>query len=280
MEVAAQLAPKLLDHLRFVLADSKYILHAANDWVGLEAEIRSHPIDVAVVDPCRGGGIHLRTIKVLLSRFPSLPIVLYTTLTPETLRVTVELLKYGIPQVVLHGFDDEPARLRGLLERQPARVIEERLLGKMSARLIRLPPPLAQAIGEMFRAPHQFRSVEDLTAHAGITRRSVDRYLAEVGLASAHTLLTAARVVRVYHYSRDPGYLMDDVRKKVAYGSARLLVRQVRAATGLTPSALRRTVKPEQFITEMAAHLHRAARSRTHDNVSRRQRRPRPHRGR
>ena len=90
-----------------------------------------------------------------------------------------------------------------------------------------------------------------------MTRRNLDRWLDRIGLASARMLILAARLIRAVHYMRDPGYLLDDITKKLGYGSARLFARQVRAATGLTPTMLRERGEPEQLIRELTAQLSR-----------------------
>lgn len=269
MEVVARLTASLLAQLRIVVGH-EHTLVAVDNWGELDTAIRGRPIDVAVVDPRLDGSVQSEEIQTLLVQYPSLPVVLYTSLTPETLRVTVELARYGLPQVVLRGFDDEPQRFRALLEGQPARAVETGVLRRLASQLGKAPLPLARAIGEMFLAPHTFQSVDDLAAAATLSRRSLDRYLKKAGFAPARMLLTGARVARVYHYLRDPGFRIDDVTRKLAYPSPRLLARQVRAATGRTPSALRKTVEPEQFITELAAMLRRQGGNRDNGKHDRR----------
>ena len=268
MEVVARLTAPLLAHLRLVLA-REHQLVVAEDWAALDRVIRSRPIDLAVVDPRADGMARSDEIQALLVRYRSLPLVLYMPLAPETLRITVELAKYGLPQVVLRGFDDEPNHFRALLDRQPARAVENALLSRIAKPLARVPPPLAKAIGEMFLRPHAFQSVDSLAVAAGLTRRSLDRSLGRAGLASARTLLTGARVARAYHYLRDSGYQIDDVTRKLSYASPRLLARQVRWATGLSPSTLRKTVEPEKFISELAGMLHRRREDRKNGNHAR-----------
>lgn len=256
MEVVARLTAPLLAHLQLVL-DRAHQLVVADDWTALDRLIRARPIDLAVIDPRADGTARTDEIHALLVAYRSLPIVLYMPLAPEALRITVELAKYGLPQVVLRGFDDEPHHFRALLDRQPARAIESALLGRIAEHLTHVPPGLAKAINDLFLMPHTFQNVDHLASAAGLTRRSLDRSLDRAGLASARTLVTGAKVARAYHYLRDPGYMIDDVTRKLAYPSPRLLARQVRWATGRSPSALRKHVEPEQFITELAARLRR-----------------------
>lgn len=254
MEVAARLPSPLLSHLRVAL-DDEHALTVADGWSDLIEVARTRPIDIVVADPRADGKIQIDEVRVLLGRYPTLPVVVYTSLTPESLKATVELAKHGVRHVVLRGFDDEPRRLRELIERLPAHRFSDIVLQGLAPNLERAPELLRRAIARLFEAPHAFQGVEDLAAAAGMTRRNLDRWLDRLGLASARMLLLGARLTRAMFYMRDPGYLLDDIIRKVGYASPRLFARQVRAATGLTPSMLRQHVEPEKFMEQLAARL-------------------------
>lgn len=254
MDVVARLSPPLLAHLRVVVGRD-HTLIPVDGWAELAEVVRTWPVDVAVIDPRadgKGGAVELQE---LLRRYPSLPAVLYTALTPESLKATVELAKGGVQHVVLRGFDDEPRRFRELLERQPAYALSDSIVERLALPLATVPMPLSRAIGQLFRAPHTFHGVRDLADAAGMTRRSVDRWLDRVGLAPARTVVLGARLARAYYYMRDPGYLLEDVTKKLGYASHRLFARQVREVMGLTPSELRQRVEPEDFVMRLTELL-------------------------
>ena len=254
MEVAARLSSPLLAHLRIALDDS-FVLTATAGWDDLFEAVRTKPVDVVVADPRADGSIQVEPLRTLLGRYPTLPVVLYASLTPESLKATVELAKYGVQHVVLRGFDDEPGRLRELLSRLAAYRLSESVVRGLTPYLADAPPLLARAIARLFESPHRFHSVEDLARAAGMTRRNLDRRLERCGLASARMLILGARLVRAFYYMRDPGFMLEDITKKLGYTSPRLFARQVRAATGLTPSTLRSSVIPEEFTVQLTAML-------------------------
>ena len=224
-------------------------------WSELAEAVRTRPIDAVVVDPRADGRIQLDEIRALVGRHPTLPIVVYSALTPEALKAAVELAKYGIHYVVLRGFDDEPRRFRDLIERLPAQRLTGIVLQGLSSRLAEGPPMLHRAVVRMFETPHAFQKVQDLAFAAGMTRRNLDRWLERLGLASARMLIFGARFTRALYYMRDPGYLLDDITQKLGYTNGRLFARQVRAATGLTPSMLRDHVEPEKLLEQLTAKL-------------------------
>jgi AraC-like DNA-binding protein len=258
VHLAARLSPPLLAHLRFVVARD-YEIIPTDSWDELLALVRAHAIDVAIVDPRADGTLAVTKVSEIFRCFPTLPVVVYTTLRPDTMRATVELAKRGLQHVVLYKFDDDPRRFRELLERQPAYAMSEVVLARLAEPLAELPPSLARAIVRLFEVPTLFADVEQLATEAGMTRRHVNRWLDRVGLASARTLIIAARLVRAYHYMRDPGYLLEDVVRKMGYSTHRMFIRQARELLGLTPTDVRERLQPDDFVDILADMLRNRA---------------------
>lgn len=247
VDFVVRLPPSLLAHLRFAVGRD-HTLIPVGSWDELCDVVRRRAVDAAVVDPRVDGTLRPVELQRVMTRYPTLPIVVYTTLAPDTIRATVELAKRGLQHVVLRGFDDEPRRFRDLLERQPAYAMSEAVLARLATPLSELPAPLARAIVRLFESPTSFGEVEDLAAAAGMTRRHVSRWLERVGLASPRTLVIAARMARAYHYMRDPGHLLEDVARKMGYGSQRLFIRQARELLGLTPTEIREQLDGEELV--------------------------------
>jgi AraC-like DNA-binding protein len=254
LDVAALLPSLLLAQLRIAIGRD-HLLHDAKDWVELEQIVRRTPVDVVVVDPSVGGAPSAMEIVALRTRHPSLAVLPYVMLSPESLRTVVELARHGVHQLVLHRFDDDAARLRELVLRQPGDQLTELVLERLTEALGRLPLPLGRAVRDLFRAPQQFQSALDLVATSGQPRRSLYRQLAAAGLASPRTLVQGARVLRAYVYLGDPGALVEDVATKLGYASARILVRHAREVADESPSALRRRLSPEQFVNVLVRLL-------------------------
>ncbi|MEJ7810790.1 MAG: AraC family transcriptional regulator [Gemmatimonadaceae bacterium] len=256
MDVLARLPPLLLAHLR-VVAGRDHSVTPVDDWGQLGECVRTHRVDIAVLDPRDGDTLRIAEVEALVMRYPSLPIVLYTTLTAAAVQATVELAGFGVRHVVLRGFDDEPRTFRGLLDRVPAYAMSDEVLAALSPKLVALPAALVRAIERLFRSPRAFHDVDDLAVAAGMTRRSLDRWLDRAALAPAKLLVVGARMLRAYHYMRDPGYRLEDVAAKLGYSTTRLFARQMRLATGLMPSAVRRNVGPTAFAAQLAERLGR-----------------------
>jgi AraC-like DNA-binding protein len=243
VNVVVRLPPLLLSHLRIVLGREHNVI-TVDRWDDLEDQVRGKPVDLLVADPRAEGTVRLEELRTLIRDFPSLG-------------ATVELAKLGVRHVVLRNFDDEPRRFRDLLERQPAYAMSDAVLASLARPLATVPAELARAIERLFRVPQQFKDVKDLADAAAMQRRSLDRWLERAGLASARMLVLGARLLRAYFYMQDPGRSLDEVVERLGYGSSRLFARQVRAATGLTPTALRHSVPPDEFVALLTARLGR-----------------------
>jgi AraC-like DNA-binding protein len=256
VNVVVRLPPLLLSHLRVVLGREHNVI-TVDRWDELETEVRRKPVELLVADPRAEGTVRLEELGNIIRAFPSLPVVIYTILSPETLGATVELAKLGVRHVVLRNFDDEPRRFRDLLERQPSYAMSDAVLASLARPLGTVPAELARAVERLFQAPQQFKDVNDLAKAAGMNRRALDRWLERAGIASARMLVLGARLLRAYFYMQDPGRSLDEVIERLGYGSSRLFARQVRAATGLTPTVLRHSILPDEFVALLTARLAR-----------------------
>ena len=251
MEVLARLPAPLAAQLNLALAGD-HSLTVVDDWSALLIAIREQPVDLIVLDPRTSGGIELGQARELLAMHPTLPVVVYTTLAADSMQATVMLAKLGVQHVVLRGFDDEPRRFRQMLSQLPAARLSHAVLQHVLPHLDDAPVLFVRAITRLFEAPQEFEGVDELAEASGMTRRSLDRWFERSGLTSARTMILVARLTRAKHYMGDPGFLLEDIARKLGYSSIRRFARQVRAATGMTPSTMRTAFTPEEFTLRMA----------------------------
>ncbi len=253
MDVVCFVPPHLVGHLHVVVGE-EHRLFIASDWDSLGELIRTEPVDIVVVDPRDGVLIRTAEVQLLLQQFPSLPLVIYTTLSPLVTQALVNLARVGLQTVVLRGFDDDASRFRGMLERLPEYELSDQLLALLREPLTGVPAAMRRVIGRCIQSPHEFQDVNDLARATGFTRRTFDRWMEMVGVSSK-SLVKIARAVRAYHLMRDPGYRLSDVARKVGYQETRLFARHVRQVTGMVPSALRRQLEPDEFIARLGERL-------------------------
>src|SRR2546426_861154 len=109
-------------------AAARFAVVHATTWDAVLSAIRSRPVELAVVDPLLTGMASDREIERLRVLFPSLPLILYTTLAPQTAAVMLALGQRGIRHVVFTRYDDHPAHLRHVLAQEEARSTSQQLL--------------------------------------------------------------------------------------------------------------------------------------------------------
>jgi AraC-like DNA-binding protein len=269
VDVAAFLPPQLLTHLRVVLGRG-HQLHPAEGWAELAQVLQEQVVDLVVADPAADGWVKVAELQQLIRQFPSVPVVVYTALSPATMKAVVQLAKVGVEHVVLNRFDDEPRRFRELLEGVPAHALADQMLRQLAEPLAGLPIQVSRAVEQLFRSPGRFRSTDDLAAAAGMNKRTLYRNLEPVGLVSPRLLVVAARLLRVYAHLRDPGRQIKEIADKIGYNSPWQLTQQMREVTGYTPRTVRRRVGAEEFIALLARRVYRPAAGRNAQAAGRR----------
>jgi AraC-like DNA-binding protein len=261
VDVVAYLPRQLLSHLTIVLGPQHSLVAVAR-WEELRAAVHQRVTDVLVVDPVVDGTPRTDAIIEIHRQFPSLPIVVYTSLSAASMRAIMLLGRVGIEHVVLNRFDDERRRFQELLERVPGQTLSDQMLRSLAPELGKLPVTMVRAIEQLFRSPGRFRNAQDLSAAAGTILRTLYRQLEMAGIHSPRLLVAAARLLRVYALLRDPGRQIKEVAVKVGYHSQYQLTQHMRALTGHTPRTVRAYIEPEQFVTLLVEGVRRPVQSK------------------
>jgi AraC-like DNA-binding protein len=238
-----------------VLGDT-HSLAAAADAAELHSMLRNGDADLLIVDPAVHGGLVAEAIEEIIARNVSLPVVVYTTLAPASMRHVMPLARLGVQHVVLNRFDDEPRRFLELIERVPAHPVAELMLRELAEPLRLMPVVLARAVEQLIRSPSRVRNTQDLATMAGMTLRTVYRHLTPVGLQPRH-LIVSARLLRAYIFLRGQGSRLKEVALKLGYADPGHLSEQLRDWAGVAPKDIRSEVSPAEFVRRIADHLRR-----------------------
>jgi AraC-like DNA-binding protein len=255
LHVVACLPRHLLAHLRIVVGDT-HSLAAATDPAELHSMLRVGDADLLIIDPAMRDGGQAEAIEDIIARHASLPVVVYTTLTPMSMRHVMRLARLGVQHVVLNRFDDEPRRFLDLIERVPAHPVAELMLRELAEPLRLMPVVLARAVEQLVRSPSRARTIPDFAAMAGMTSRTLYRHLTPMGLPPRQ-LLIGARLLRAYIFLRGPDSRLKEVAVKLGYAQPEQLSEQLRDWTGLAAKDIRRTLTPTEFVRRIADHLRR-----------------------
>jgi len=230
---------------------------SASSWVQAVTVIRTRPVELAVVDPTLGGEPRSMEIERLRQHFPSLPLVVYTTLAPETAGVLLDLGRAGIRRVLFHRFDDAPAALRRAIHAELEQGASQQLMQQLTGILPPLPESLRRALEATLHTPGDGPTVSVLAARAQLKRRTCERWFARLGLPSPKMVMLLARVLYAHRLLLDPGYTVEDVAVKLGYTRAKTLQMHFREVFGLTAGEVRLSLSSEEalrLVTER--HLH------------------------
>jgi AraC-like DNA-binding protein len=229
-------------------APARFALNHATTWDGAVATIRSRPVELAVVDPLLAGSASAKEIELLRHLFPSLPLILYTALTPQTAAVLLALGQRGIRHAVFARFDDHPTRLRQVLVAEEALSTSQQLLEQLAWALTPLPSELRWVLEELLRSPGEIQGVREMAARARVDRRTFERWFTRVGLPSPRHFLGAARVLHAHRLLQDPGFTIEDVAQRLGYAQTKTLQLHARTYLGLTVGEMRLTLDPAQAL--------------------------------
>jgi AraC-like DNA-binding protein len=222
---------------------------SAASWPEAVEEIRAKPVDMAVVDPLLGAsGPRPHGIERLRLFFPSLPLLVYTELTPATAGVLLQLGRAGIRRVVIHRFEDAPVALRRALLAELEQSASQQVMQDLDPTLSELPPELRDALEAMLHAPGDGPTVTALAERAQLTRRTCERWFTKVGLPSPRVVMVLTRLLYAHRLLLDPGYTVEDVALKLGYSKTKTLQMHLRAAFGSTAGELRVSLTTEEAL--------------------------------
>lgn len=229
-------------------ARHRFEFHQVHSWEAAVDAILRQPLEIAVADPGLSGEVRAQEIERIRVLFPSLPIILYTTLSPDLAPTLLRLGQAGIGQVVIAQHDDHPSRLRELLIAETVHAASHQLITAMDDLLAECPAELRWAIETMIREPTAVHSVQELASRARMDRRTCLRWFARAHLPPPSVVLTVLRAVYAHRLLQDPGYTVEDVAAKLGYQQTRTFAQNVKEVLGMSPGELRVTLSPEEVI--------------------------------
>jgi AraC-like DNA-binding protein len=263
----AYLPPSSLAQLRRAFPPPHGV-HSFETWEELTRAVTAGGADVIVVDPCAGTGGNAGTARqpalgrverlaVARLNTPGIPIVGYVSVTAIAIHAVHALVQTCGAEVVVRGLDDGADTFYALLQRIGAGSSARSLVGALGFPFSPLPADVAAGVELLFRRPDRVRSVTDLAKAAATTRRTLDRWLARAGLASARTLLVCARANAAFHLLAAGGMRPSRAAVLLGYPSPRALAREIHSVTGYPPSTIAKGADAEEFQAALRSRLFR-----------------------
>jgi AraC-like DNA-binding protein len=228
------------------LDPARYDWIGAGTWAQAVNLIRIRPVEMAVADPLLGGEPRPHSIERLRLLFPSLPLLVYTELSPATARTLLKLGRAGIQRAVFQRFEDGPRALREVIESELEHSVSRQVVTAVQEKLGGLPEAIWEALETMLYDPGARLTVSELAGRASLSRRTCERFFTKLGLPSPKGVMLLIRLLYAHRLLLDPGHTVEDVAIKLGYGKARTLQRHLRAVFGLSAGDLRASVTVEE----------------------------------
>jgi AraC-like DNA-binding protein len=225
-----------------------YAWVVADTWAQALNLIRSRPVEMAVVDPLLGEEPRPHAIERLRLLFPSLPLLVYTELSPDTAAALLKLGRAGIQRAVFQRFEDGPKALRAVVQTELEHSVSRQVVTALQERLRELPEPIRDALEMMLYDPGAGLTVSELAGRALLSRRTCERFFTKLGLPSPKWVMLLMRLLYAYRLLLDPGHTVEDVAIKLGYGKVRTLQRHLRAVFSLSAGELRASVSFEEAL--------------------------------
>jgi AraC-like DNA-binding protein len=223
------------------------LTHASTWEAALQAILRL-PVEIGLVDPALEGAPRTQEIERLRVLFPSVPLIVYTSLAPALATVLLTLGEAGVRNIVLATYDDHPERLNSVLAAEGARTVSRQLLHWIADIVAEWPPSLRWAVETIVREPASIQSVQDLADRADMDRRTCVRWFAKAQLPPPSVVLTVFRVIYAHRLLQDPGYTVEDVAQRLGYQQTRSFALNVKEVLGMSPGELRVSLRPAEAI--------------------------------
>jgi AraC-like DNA-binding protein len=230
------------------LDPTRYAWIPAESWAQALNLIRTRPVELAVVDPLLGDVPRPHAIERLRLLFPSLPLLVYTELSPVTASALLKLGRAGIQRAVFQRFEDGPNALRTVLEAELEHSVSRQVVTALRERLRELPENIRNALEMMLYDPGAGLTVSELAGRALLSRRTCERFFTRLGLPSPKSVMLLMRLLYAHRLLLDPGHTVEDVALKLGYSKTKTLQMHLRAVFGLTAGELRVSLSTEEAL--------------------------------
>jgi AraC-like DNA-binding protein len=204
----------------------------------LLVELASPRDECLILDPALFTPAVAETIAANLTEFPR-AVVAFSSVTTSALESSVILAQRTAARFVFRGTPNERSALERALVLTPDSTLGTALLAALDSNIKRLPSGLRDRLVSLVRAGDGPYSPDALAAATALARRSLDRYLTDAGLASAHKIIVAARVTSAYRAITTSRTPLGHIAAMLGYKSQRTMDAQLMALLDTTSSRLR-----------------------------------------
>ena len=216
-------------------ARGAHTLRECEDWVTLTRACEAEPVHLAVFDLYADGRPSFDRVRLLRLRFPRLALLAYSALTADRGREMFDLARCGVDDLVVVDVDDDPAALRGHIDKAEAR---------SAAALVRpavggFPLLVRDAVLASVARAHERLTAETLAKRLATSRRELTAALTDAKLPPPNQLITWGRLIVAAHLLEEEERSADGVAGILDFASPGAFRLACRRYVGATPLEIR-----------------------------------------
>jgi AraC-like DNA-binding protein len=218
MGLVATLLPNQLRQERAEIAlRERHGLLACESWEALFAACARRAVTLALVDlfAPAGAAPAFDALRQMKRRFPSVTVVLYTSAPPARPRDLFEAGRFGFDGLVLADQDDDPRRLRAIIDQAEARGV----IHLLRPALTDLRPTVRDALLLCVTRAHQHLTPDELARVLGLRRKLLSDRLSQSGFPTSQRLIAWGRLIVAARLLEDAERTADGVALALDYPS-------------------------------------------------------------
>jgi len=196
------------------------------------------------------------TVRDLHADYPTVPILVYASLTPRGARDMLAGTRAGAIEVLIADHDDTGPALRHRITSAQSVALAEHVASRLSALV---PELVAQMLGFVFRHAQSAPSVTATAAALRVHRKTLALHCARAGLPTPSALCCWARLILATHRLEDPSRTTEQAATEMGFPSGPAFRSALMRYTGLSPAEARERGGSAHLVQLLTAQLADAA---------------------
>ena len=224
-----------LQRVKAAARDSHAILEC-EDWAALTRACEARPVQAAILDLFADGRAAVDGVRIIKSRFPSVALLAYVSVTAERAHDLFEAARAGIDGLIVADVDDTPRAIQDALERVQSRTLAgvvRRALGPLKQ------PAARDAVLAAVTRAHDRLTPELLARRLAVPRRLLAKRLRDAGFPPPHRLITWGRLVVAARMLEDAQRTADAVAAALDFPSGSAFRNTCQRYLHATPGEIR-----------------------------------------
>lgn len=184
----------------------------------------------------RTGASTLPLVRTIRDGFPSVPVVAYCNLTPDTSKDILALARAGVNDLILRGVDDVGVALRSAIASAQDHCSAEHVLEAIEPIV---PATVVPFIGYCLEHARRALSVAEVATALGVHRKTLVDRLTAASLPSPSAIIAWCRLILAARLLEDPARSVEQVALLLDFPSGASLRNMLKRYTGLRPAEIR-----------------------------------------